>query len=230
MQAARITIDGIASSRIFNVDTISGAGTNRDVTLSALTVTNGLETSSDGGGINIVSGSTLTLSDVVISGNTAEMGGGLFNEGTLDIDGSTILGNAAVCGAGVFNSGTATITSSTVSGNTANVPLAISCIGRGGGIFNYAGSATVTNSTISGNSAPGGGGGVFAGDTGSGSLSDSVTNILNTTITGNTAPSAGGLAVYDVSAIGNVTIANSIVAGNTAKRLAHLRTLASPTR
>ena len=106
-----------------------------------------------GGGI--LNNGRLTLSNSTVSSNTATGGGGgIFNDrfGTLTVDGSTISDNVAAIGGGVLNQTymPITLTNSTVSGNSA---------AEGGGIFN-GGTATLTNSTVSRN-AGGRGGGIW---------------------------------------------------------------------
>jgi len=101
------------------------------VTLTDLTITNGLGT--DGGGIFNDDGGTLTMngSSSVSSNAADDDGGGIYNAGTLTMnDSSSVNGNtAANYGGGVFNTGTLTMNgSSSVSGNTAGLD--------GGGIFN----------------------------------------------------------------------------------------------
>lgn len=105
----------------------------------------------------------------VVSGNTAENGGGLVHQGggdaTLTLNNSTVEGNTAAGGldggGGIFNdTGTLSLNSSRVRNNLANE-------GDGGGIFNdfiTTPVVLVTNSVVSGNTANGGnGGGIFNG-------------------------------------------------------------------
>ncbi len=80
-------------------------------------------------------------------------GGAIFNEGELSLNNSTVSGSSAYLGAGVFNDVLATISTiqnSTISGNTS--------VSLGGGIKNNGIITTVQNSTFSGNSASGSGG------------------------------------------------------------------------
>src|ERR1041385_7828029 len=66
---------------------------------------------------------TLNLLGTAIYGNTAtgQNGGGIFNDttGTLRVINSTLSGNSATLGGGVYNSGSLTLTNATISGNTA---------------------------------------------------------------------------------------------------------------
>ena len=158
-----LTIDAGGNSGVMRV---SGATT---ANISGLTFSGGR--TGRGAGLRNDAGATTTLTDMVISGNTAtqvsfDAGGGLWNAGDLTLVRSTVAGNiASGGGGGIFNEGMATITRSTISGNSAS---------SGGGISNFFGSATVTSSTITGNS----GGGIFNYD-GAGTITGSL-------ITGNT--------------------------------------------
>jgi predicted outer membrane repeat protein len=119
-----------------------------------------------GGGID--NRASLTVRDSVFSGNSADLGGAIYNSDSnpfsLDVRGSTFAGNSASdSGGALYNkSGTATIQQSTLSGNTAG--------SDGGGIFNGAsGTLAIKDSTVTGNSAAVGGdlynaGVVFVGD------------------------------------------------------------------
>jgi hypothetical protein len=131
--AGHLAVDGNAASRVFHFGAV-------DVTISNLTITNGVASGPDyysnfGGGIfydATDSGTPLTITNCTISGNSAGAGGGI-----ADLDGAL------------------TITNSTISGNSAG--------SSGGGIYidsvlcSYCPSATITNCTISDNSAPSGG-------------------------------------------------------------------------
>ncbi len=155
------------------------------------------------GGGGISSSGQTTVTGSTISGNTSDQGldGGGFS-GTGTISNSTISGNNTCGGNGAGINGTITLINSTVSGNTAGYGSLGPCggSGAGGGI---SGGGTVVNSTISGNSAWYGGGGIY---------NESGFKVLNSTLSGNGASSEGGIYSINVSTL---TIANSIVAGNT---------------
>jgi hypothetical protein len=91
--------------------------------LASLTITGGAS-SFPGGGIYMQG--EMTLSDCVISGNTAGNGGGIYNVGQLVLDGCTITGNTAHTdtnegvGGGVYNAESLTRTNTTISGNTSD--------------------------------------------------------------------------------------------------------------
>jgi hypothetical protein len=156
---------------------------------------------------------TLTITNSTISGNTSTYGGpnygggGVKNTGTLTITNSTITGNFAEDGAGggVANTGTLTVTNSTISGNAT--------FGYGGsGVFNGSsphlpgGTLTLTNSTISGNGVANGSR-FFPGGT---------LTITNSTITGN------GRVVVNY---GLLTLARTLVSGNTGPEIANFGTV-----
>lgn len=163
--ASTTIIDGNAAGRVVTIHNSSA-----QVTLSNITIRNGLAGGvvPNGGGIDNVG--TLTINNTTVSGNGARstayrvpaFGGGINNGGTATINNSTISGNSAWCailtcssaigggGGGIANSGTLTINNSTLNGNIAGAT------GRGGGIWNYSGRVTINNSTISGNGQGGG--------------------------------------------------------------------------
>ncbi len=178
--AANLTIDGTYNSRIFDIE-------SADVSISGLTLTNGAEGSSDGGGIYSDS-SDLTLTNVTISNCYAAYGGGgIFSYyGSLVVDGCTISGNTAnEVGGGIYcedSDGGITIDNSTITGNTAN--------GDGGGVAVDSTNASIgvlkiTDSTISNNEADGDGGGLYV-------TSYGIMTIDGSTISGNTSIDNGG--------------------------------------
>src|SRR5438552_2371470 len=134
-----LAVDGNMISRVFRTP-VSG----KTITISGFMIRNG-HAGNAGGGIDNENNDTLVITNCIISGNTAGLGGGMFNGGPLTIGSTTVSGNSAANGGGIYNSGggMATITNSTVSGNSA---------GEGGGIFNI-GVFAITNSTLSNNSA-----------------------------------------------------------------------------
>jgi predicted outer membrane repeat protein len=150
----------------------------------------------------------LTVTNSTIYANTAQYGGGVYNDtnGILTIMNTTFYTNTAIIGSGSYNFGTLMVTNNTFSGNSAsgghrsnpssgsiynsgtlmvsnsifssNISLA------GGGIDNEWGVATVTNSTFSGNTA-GLGGGVFNYDFGE-------LTVTSSAFLGNNATNSGG--------------------------------------
>ena len=138
--ATNLTVSG---NNVYEVFYVGGVTVN----ISGITISDGYY--SDGSGIR--NNGTLTLTNVTLSGNSADnYGGGIRNygNGTLTLTNVTLSGNSASSGGGIRNDGTLTLTNVTLSGNSAEV---------GGGIANN-GTSTLTNVTLSGNSAEVGGG------------------------------------------------------------------------
>jgi hypothetical protein len=206
--ADRLLISGNNRTRIFYVK--DGAG----FVVNGVTITNGnaagtLNTQDNGygGGIMLAflnAGGVFTLTNSIIRNNTAQFGGGIYRSGTSSNLGSTTIANSTISnnsaqeGGGISNSFRMTVTNSTVSNNTAGV---------GGGIYNYFGTLTMTNSTVSSNSASSNGGGV---NNRNGSII-----LRDLTISKNTTSAQGG-GIYNFSLQGFSSIANSIIAVNTA--------------
>jgi CSLREA domain-containing protein len=150
----------------------------------------------------VASGVTASISGVTISAgrNVLGMGngGGIYSLGTLTVTNSTLSADSAShAGGAIFTagSGNLTVANSTLSGNSAAL---------GGGIY-CASSVTVVNSTFSGNTA-GTGGSIFNNY---GTL-----NVDNSTLASNSAVLAGGILNRSNGAIGSLTVASSIVSGN----------------
>lgn len=155
-----------------------------------------------GGGIAINGTANLQLTDSVIAGNTARIGGGVYfgqqfvrslNPISLEIDGTTISDNTAWNGGGgvhQFN-GTTTITDSTISAN----------IGNSGGLQMVTSGGRMTNVTVSGNRGVRGGVGI---------TSRNEFLISNSTITENVGSRYGGIFSQSTP----TTLVNTIVADN----------------
>jgi CSLREA domain-containing protein len=192
-------------ARIFELD-------SNTVTISGLALTNGFVGgglyNSDGGAI-ILFGANLTISDCLISDNTAQFQGGAIAviAGNLTVSNCTFSGNGTSdpndgIGGAIFyeTSGALTITNSTFSGN--------SCATQGAAIFNY-GTLTVSNSTFSGNSAGTLGGGVYNND---GTLT-----LTNCTLSGNSASTGGGIySEGSNDGTANVTVSSCTFSNNSA--------------
>jgi hypothetical protein len=205
--ASTTIIDGGSNGTVVTI-----SGTKEHVTLSRVTIRNGL--AKEGGGIYNSVADTLQINDSVISQNTATSGvctvtclaegGGIFNEGSLTFNNSTLSRNTistscrSVCfilGGGIYNGGgTVTVNRSTLNGNSAV---------EGGGIYNIGiGTVMMVNSTLQGNSANGSGGAIF-------SYTGSLT-INNSTLSGNSAFYGGG-GIFNSSG-STALLQNSIVA------------------
>jgi hypothetical protein len=199
--AGELTISGNNASRVFEV------AKGKQVALSGLTISNGLAVAGSGGGILVdAGGAGLTVSNTILSGNSAAngSGGAIANfGGTLTVIGSTLSDNQANSSGGAIMSnggGTLTVTGSTLSDNHAKN-------GSGGAILNL-GMLTVSGSTLSNNSAAYGGG-ILTGQ----GLTGQTATVTNSTLTGNTAAFTGG--GIDVLG-GTLTLNNSSLSGNTA--------------
>jgi hypothetical protein len=149
----------------------------------------------DGGGIYNTGVGTLTLNGCTLSGNSARMGGGIFNGGTtanatLNLSRCTLTDNSATyAGGGIY---IAYDTTATVSGSVV-------------------GPATVGGTALPGNSAPQGGG-IYVDSTGTLTVTNS------STITGNTAPAGSGPDVYNLGTLYlDSTSSIGILDGNPAK-------------
>ncbi|MBC7909632.1 MAG: VCBS repeat-containing protein [Pyrinomonadaceae bacterium] len=196
LDAGQITI----SSNI----TIEGTGAN------LLTIQNMAAQSTTSRVFNITTG-TVNLSGMTISGGnlSGANGGGIANAdaGILTLTSCVVSGNSVnfASGGGINNTGILNITNSTISGNFAN------SLGGAGGITNT-NILNITNSTISGNSAISG----AAVTIGGGISTSGTTSITNSTITNNSSSSAATSigAVLSAGSGSNVTVRNSIIAGN----------------
>jgi len=205
--SGKTIVDGQKRGSGFSVAFNQGA----DVTISDMTVRNGMG-NPDGGGIYHCFG-TLTLDHVILEGNSVPSsigdgyGGAMYNcpSGTMTIIDSTVRDNIANVGGGICNGGSLTIIRSTFSGNSTRK------LRGGGAIFNY-GTLHVANSTFSGNSAPGGIGGAIHDGFAFGNLSGGA-QIDNSTIRGNTSGGGPGGGIYNHFGL-PVYVQNTIVADN----------------
>ncbi|QFS47669.1 hypothetical protein GXM_05161 [Nostoc sphaeroides CCNUC1] len=221
LSLANTSVFGNTQGGIYNGGTLTLTNSSVYGNTGATKIFNG---NTAGGGIfnDASSGKTgiLSLINSSVSGNTANSGGGIYNQGgNLSLTNSTVSGNTATSGGGIFNgndggyfSSSATLINSTISGNTA--------LEDGGGIYNgtaYVGdnSLTLISTTINNNTADsdgdgtGNGGGVF-------SSSDSSVEIKvsNTIIAGNFDKSTSGDIHPDVSG-GLIDSGNNLIGNNT---------------
>ena len=103
--SGNLSIDGNRTTRVLHV--------SRSVTaaIAGLTITNGTVSSDFGAGGGIYNDhAVLTLSDCIVSGNSATYGGGIFNEGfsgsaTLTLNNCTVGGNWGLQHAGIGSPG-----------------------------------------------------------------------------------------------------------------------------
>ncbi len=160
-----------------------------------------------GGGIYVKKGATLTINDCLITNNSADIGGGIYNGGTLTLNRCLVENNVlsiwdnqygfsepSPLGGGIYNSNILVLNDSSISGNGNTT-----C--DGGGIINY-GESTLNRSTISGNSSASGGGICN---------SHSTITLNSCTISNNEATYGGGITSWG----GTLTIIDSTIAFNT---------------
>lgn len=179
--AGLLTITANDASRVMRFS--SGTSTLRGVSL-----TGGRAFS--GGGLS--NAGTLTLNDVVITGNVATTGGGggIENTGTLRLNNTVVSNNDGEIGdgGGIRNASSLTIRGSTISGNSA---------ANGGAIANFGPALAIENSTIALNTATLGGAAF---------INFNIMDVLNSTIAGNTGAST-------ITTSGTLTLISSIIGG-----------------
>jgi hypothetical protein len=214
-------------NRTFQVN--SGAS----VTFNRLIFSNSTCSGCMGGAIYVASNATVTITHASLTGNIANAGGAIYNDGNMRLSDTTITNNKAIAGGGAIrNRGTLTANRIIIGGNTAeyggaiqnwgNVTPAVLTLnnsaiynnsaisgtgatGYGGGIHNiYPASMVMTNTTLVNNSAAMDGGAIWNGG---------LTNlkIVNATIYANTSTGSGS----EITNAGQVTLTNSIIAGST---------------
>lgn len=205
--AAKITFDGNGTSRIISTGA-NVVATINDATFTHGTGTGALNTGRGGAIYNV--GGTLTLNNLVITGNTANNGGGLNNAASsspsvpavLTVNNCVVSNNTSTSSGGGmqnFSTSTLTINNSTIMNNTSGGST-------GGGGLQANGNVRVTNSTFTGNNSPGGSGGAI--------VYNGVTLLVtNSTIVGNTSTNNGG-GIHKSTANLTGVIRNSIVANN----------------
>ena len=229
-KAATTIVDGTNSANVFTV----GAGIS--LTLSNLTIKNGVGYSGGGG---VDNAGTLTVNGSNFYTNTARYGGAILNTGRATISNTNFSGNSpyffghsASCGA-IDNRSTMTITASTFYSNYANNNITAGGAicnggtmtvtgstfntnssqgnngGYGGAIYNYAGTLSITNSTFSQNSATTSGGAIYSNG-GTVEISNSTFGTNPENIGGGGALSNGGSSFL----IQNSIVANSANGGN----------------
>ena len=184
-------IDANGLDRVFHVQPGVTA------TISDVTLRGGAIPLNDwGAGVLVDNGASLNLSRVVITGNSAGSGAGLYNYGTL-VATDTVFSNnvASDWGGGLYNDrGNVTLDRVTISSNTAG--------SDGAGIYNTGAGAvmSLTNATVSGNTATGQGGGLFT---------NRAVTVINATIAFNDASAGDG--VYGQGGTGTISFQNSIL-------------------
>jgi predicted outer membrane repeat protein len=204
--AKHLTIKGTGANAL----TVSGSNKVQDfkiesgahVTISGLTIANGVSTTGGGG---ILNNGALTLNNSALSNNSANTnfanGGGILNNGTLTANGDRFTNNTALSNAGgaIFNVGTAAITNSSFTGNSA----------VNGGAIESTGTLSITNSSFTTNTGTGGFGGAIA-DVGTGKLT-----VTGSNFTDNSAGGGFGGAILNNNA-STLKVTNSSFTNNKA--------------
>jgi predicted outer membrane repeat protein len=205
---ALLTISGNDLSRVFDV--ASGA----NVSLNGLTISHGNAGDEGGGGIR--NAGVLSVSDVILSANTAVpvvfdsveagYGGGIYNAGLLTISNSTIENSSAQSsGGGLANVGTLVASHVQILNNSAGY--------YGGGLYT-SGAATLQyclidqNSVLSPTFMEGFGGGIYQRQGNATYLT-----LFYSTMSNNTAKEGGG-----IDSSGKMNIVNSTLNGNQADK------------
>jgi CSLREA domain-containing protein len=192
------------------------------VTLSNLTLTGGYAAGSPGpadhgGAINAWEQSVhLTLNNDVVSGNHANLGGGVYSYGQLDVNNSEITQNTATIGGGINRDGKYSpmhLTGSVISHNSAQTGGGIDA-GVNSGPGEAPASSEILNTTISDNDAADVGAGIHIGALNEG---DEFV-ISHSTVSGNDGASASFGGGIDITGTldGDVSMIDSTVAGNRA--------------
>ncbi|MGC3978091.1 MAG: right-handed parallel beta-helix repeat-containing protein [Paludibacteraceae bacterium] len=191
------------------------------LTMSGMTVT-GAVVNGNGGGLASTGpgGSNVTLDDMVFTGNTANIGGGVYlnNSTTLTIRNTIIRGNTALYGGGLafFSDGSLVMDDCTIADN-----VATNTTSAGGGGFYFFGAARPTppagyvanqlvirGSTFSNNRTSRVGGAIHV-ETFAGTL-----RLQDSTISGNTAAVSGGGIAGTMTTNATIALQNTTVTNN----------------
>ena len=199
----KIFIQGNGASRVINFTAASG-----DLTLENLIIQGG-NIVGDGAGVRFGSSGILSVLESYIGGNTAGTpasagdGAGIYALGSVVIVDSMITSNQTYNdgrGGGIYVDGDLTMRSSQIRSNQA---------AEGGGVYVTNGTHHVRNSSISENGFTKSGGGIFSTETSS-------LEVHNSTLTASHSYPFGPTDGGGIHALGNLTVANSIVAQNDA--------------
>ncbi len=230
---ANTTITGLGASELFvsgnNAYQVFSIGSGATVSISGMTIEDGLAANANGGAI--FNAGDLTLTSSTITGSKATgthsagtgLGGGIYNKSSAvaTLNYSTISGNTATgFGGGIVNyGGTLSLDGSSVDSNTApygggifsragTLTLTNASIvsdntasGDAGGIFNFLGTATLTDTTVSGNMGAHRGGGIYSRGT---------MSVTDSTVSGNTSYDGGG----GIENKGGLSLTDSTISGN----------------
>jgi hypothetical protein len=224
-----VVVDGNKLDRVFDINPSASSSPAFRVTMHGFTIINGLARPGDlalgsGGGIRAQTVASVTLTDMVVTGNEATAdGGGIAMENvvnstwTLTIDNSTISNNhAGDAGGGIDSDGSGSIvinSGSVITGNTS--------LNQGGGIYLDAiqvgtvfqgANLTMQGTLVSGNKTLAAG--VTAAGGGISNAGNGSVNIIVSVVQDNSADFGGGFA--DVNNQGTLSVASSAFLNNTA--------------
>ena len=226
--AGKLAVSGGGESQVFDI------GSGALVTISGLTITDGLSAVTGVGG-GIVNAGNLTLDGTDVTNNQAAgfsaSGGGIENDGNLTIKDSEVTGNQAngtidAAGGGIDNAGTLTIDHSVIANNEVLSSNDGSSV-EGGGIFSqFSTTTTIDDSTIANNMAVGGPGDFFGASGAGGAIfgEGGTLTISGSTLSGNEAvggsnDNEGGSAIggaIDLEGPSVLNMTNTIVTNNQA--------------
>lgn len=150
--ANQLSVSGAGSNSIFQVNS------NVSVTISGLTIAQGhgpvTNSVSQGGGLSITAGN-VTVQNCAFAEDSADDGGGIYNNATLAIYNSTFSSNSATAQGGALFNGSGAIT------NIFNSTFAQNSATGGGGAIQDNADIAITNSTFYSNSVSAGSGGAI---------------------------------------------------------------------
>jgi uncharacterized repeat protein (TIGR02543 family) len=234
-----VMYDGVVSGNTATASNTGGGGIYNEklTTISGGVIVNNIVINGgSGGGVSNTYGGTISISNVVIEGNSANSGGGIYNYyySTTTLSNCIIVSNTATGssfgGGGIYNSYSSSVTmsNSEIVNNEANngggifnrdlcsFYMSDSVIANniasnsGGGIHNYGINSIfeMSSSVIANNTASGNGGGIFNYFSKSFEMSSSV--IANNTASGD----GGGIFNGNFFEISNSVIVNNIANGD----------------
>lgn len=193
------TLVAVSGQRVLTVTGNMDSSTH----IENLTFTGGNASPGAGGGIHLEPGATPLLANVVISGNTAVLGGGLYAYHKIVANNLTVLNNSATTsGGGIYVQDAITINGGSVQTNTS--------ASSAGGIFAGALFSNTTHFdsvTLAGNTASSG--------TGGGAVLGNIVYMTNTTVANNIATdgNGGGISAVNFVVITGTTFRNNRVFG-----------------
>ncbi len=198
-----LTLTNSTFNNYFGTDSYGVINNYGTLNVTGSTFKNNTGTGVNGGAI--YNDGTLTITNSILTGNTATDGGAIYNDGPLTITNSILTGNTASDGGAIYNYGPLTITNSTLTDNNATEY-------DGGAIYND-GTLTITNSTLAGNTAPTSDGGAIFNMLTSEDASSTITDSI---LINNTAKEGGAIWSGADGYAANFTLNFNRIVNNTA--------------